>query len=130
MSVKRSRIGSFSIPVSMASASYDGKAKVFVADDATEASCRNIWTVASPESVSKPDRITVGGFLEQCHYCKKRMDQNSEVFMYGDLCAFCSDECREFQIGHDLLAEKQAAFMKQRAVQGQKIHNLKGWLGS
>ncbi|XP_075477970.1 FCS-Like Zinc finger 16-like [Primulina tabacum] len=114
----------------MANASYDGKAKVFLADDATEASRRNILTFASPESFSEPDRITVGGFLEQCHYCKKGMDQNSEVFMYGDLCAFCSDECREFQIAHDLLAEKQAAVVKQRAVQGQKIHNLKGWLGS
>ncbi|XP_073137473.1 uncharacterized protein [Henckelia pumila] len=130
MSVKRSRIESFTSKVSTASASYDGKAEVIEADAAAEASSRNIWTVFSPASVSEPDRRTVGGFLERCHYCKKRMAQDSEVFMYGDLCAFCSSECREFQIGHDLWAEKQAAIMKQRAVQGQKIHSLKGWLGS
>ncbi|KZV25457.1 hypothetical protein F511_41927 [Dorcoceras hygrometricum] len=127
MSVKRSRIGSFSGQIS---APYDGKATENKAAEAEEASCRNIWAVPSPASVSEPDPITVGGFLERCHYCKKRMTQSSEVFMYGDLCGFCSAECREFQIGHDRLAEKQAASMKQKAVQGPKIHNFKGWLGS
>ncbi|XP_073023629.1 FCS-Like Zinc finger 1-like [Primulina eburnea] len=121
MSAKHSRIGSVSSPVSTASVSYEGNAKVIEADDTSEASRRNIWTVPSPASVVEPDQVTVGGFLERCHYCKKRMAQNSEVFMYGDLCAFCSAECRGFQIGYDRLAEKQAAIAKQRAVQAKRF---------
>ncbi|XP_047977896.1 FCS-Like Zinc finger 15-like [Salvia hispanica] len=43
------------------------------------------------------------GFLERCHYCNKRIAKNSDVFMYSDLCAFCSVECRDRQISLDKL---------------------------
>ncbi|CAA0828086.1 Protein of unknown function (DUF581 [Striga hermonthica] len=64
-------------------------------------------TGASPVRSGEPENARIGGFLERCHYCRKRIPQNSEVYMYRDLCAFCSTECRDSQIELDILTEKK-----------------------
>ncbi|KAA8527628.1 hypothetical protein F0562_034977 [Nyssa sinensis] len=43
----------------------------------------------------------VGVFLEVCYLCKKRLAQDQDVFMYGNLQAFCTPECRDEQIALD-----------------------------
>ncbi|KAL5704862.1 hypothetical protein ACHQM5_023231 [Ranunculus cassubicifolius] len=40
----------------------------------------------------------VGDFLKACYGCRKRIGEKDEVFMYNDLGAFCSNECRDKQI--------------------------------
>lgn len=46
-----------------------------------------ILTVASPESnKGKFDESfegSIGGFLQKCYHCKKKIRENAEVFMYG-----------------------------------------------
>ncbi|KAH6796589.1 hypothetical protein C2S52_021143 [Perilla frutescens var. hirtella] len=51
--------------------------------------------------LGESDRLKLGGFLEVCHFCAKRIANNSDVYMYGDLRAFCSAECRNHQIARD-----------------------------
>ncbi|KAL1539742.1 FCS-Like Zinc finger 15-like isoform X1 [Salvia divinorum] len=65
--------------------------------------------VASPlNNITECARRTkIGGFLERCHYCNKRIAKDSDVFMYSDLCAFCSVKCRDRQINLDKLAGKK-----------------------
>ncbi|KZV44140.1 hypothetical protein F511_26419 [Dorcoceras hygrometricum] len=78
------------------------------------------------QSAAESDQLKMGGFLEKCHYCQKRIPQNSEVFMYSNLCAFCSAECRDFQIAKDQLAETQSGNPRDNMVQGLGIYNVKG----
>lgn len=42
-----------------------------------------------------------GEFLEACSRCKKKLDENKDVFVYGYLGAFCSNYCRDKQIDID-----------------------------
>ncbi|KAL8094561.1 hypothetical protein AgCh_036188 [Apium graveolens] len=42
----------------------------------------------------------MGAFLEECFYCKKKLLFKMPVFMYSDR-AFCTPECRGFQIMKD-----------------------------
>ncbi|KAK6917871.1 Zf-FLZ domain [Dillenia turbinata] len=39
-----------------------------------------------------------GAFLRVCFLCKKQLAQDSTLFMYGSLRAFCSPQCREMQM--------------------------------
>ncbi|KAK4418296.1 hypothetical protein Salat_2242300 [Sesamum alatum] len=122
MPVKRSRVGSatshMEISVSTA-ASTVSPAKVMRTDATAEPSRPKILAVASPVVVGESNQLEIGRFLERCHYCKKRIAQNSEVFMYSNLCAFCSAECRDFQISLDQLAEKRRENHKDKLVQGR-----------
>ncbi|CAI9107796.1 OLC1v1007242C1 [Oldenlandia corymbosa var. corymbosa] len=43
----------------------------------------------------------MGEFWRNCHYCKKFIRDNEEVFMYRDFCGFCSTVCRDIQISID-----------------------------
>ncbi|KAL3827980.1 hypothetical protein ACJIZ3_016782 [Penstemon smallii] len=110
MSVKRNRPGSSSshlaTPTRIGTSSAT-PAKIMKAESSADSSrAKNIFTVASPETIGAPDQMKSDGFLERCHFCKKRIAQNSEIFMYSDLCAFCSAECRDNQIALDQSAEK------------------------
>ncbi|XP_057780869.1 FCS-Like Zinc finger 6-like [Salvia miltiorrhiza] len=67
-----------------------------------------LLTVGNP--VGEFNRARSGGFLNQCGYCKRQIPSNSDIFMYGDLCGFCSAECRDKQMERD-----QSAKAKQRA---------------
>ncbi|CAK9151103.1 unnamed protein product [Ilex paraguariensis] len=70
-----------------------------------------ILTLSSPvqESVDQTDTEMVGGFLKNCYYCKKKILEDAEVFMYGYLRAFCTAECRDMQIALEKAAEEQSA---------------------
>ncbi|KAI3449665.1 hypothetical protein Pfo_006330 [Paulownia fortunei] len=120
MPVKRSRAGSSSsyleTPVSTSAAASVSPVKVLKTDAAAEPSRPKILTVASPLNVGESDQPKIGGFLERCHYCKKRIAQNSEVFMYSNLCAFCSSECRDFQITLDQSATEEPENTKEKLV--------------
>ncbi|KAI3460901.1 hypothetical protein Pfo_017564 [Paulownia fortunei] len=98
---------------------------VMKAEAAGEPSRSKILTIANPVSVAESDHLKIGEFLERCHYCKKRIAQNSEVFMYSNLCAFCSAECRDLQIALDHLAKEHPANPKEVVVHGQGIYNVK-----
>ncbi|KAK2987162.1 hypothetical protein RJ640_019722 [Escallonia rubra] len=70
-----------------------------------------IMTVSSPEQ-ERSEVVGEGGFgrfLEKCHYCNKRIQKNAEVFMYSHFLAFCTAECRDFQIALDKEAEARPA---------------------
>ncbi|XP_057519669.1 FCS-Like Zinc finger 10-like [Amaranthus tricolor] len=53
-----------------------------------------------------------GCFLEKCFLCKKKISEDDEVFMYSNLRAFCSYECRKKQINMDDDLKKLAAKRK------------------
>ncbi|PIN19475.1 hypothetical protein CDL12_07846 [Handroanthus impetiginosus] len=120
MTVKRSRAGSSSsyneTPSSTPTASFISPEKVMKTDGVAESSRPKLLAVASPENVAESDQLKIGGFLERCHYCKKRIAQNSEVFMYSNLCAFCSAECRDSQIALDQSAKKKPENPKGKSV--------------
>lgn len=40
-------------------------------------------------------------FLDSCFLCKKRIGDNSDIFMYRGDTPFCSEECRQQQIEKD-----------------------------
>ncbi|KAK4441652.1 hypothetical protein Salat_0500100 [Sesamum alatum] len=133
MPVKRSRAGSpsshlFKHVATSVDAGVNPRA-VIKADVSGVSSQSKILNLAYPLSVVDSDRVKIGGFLERCHYCKKRIAQNSEVFMYrvltlgctiscSDLCAFCSAECRDLQIALDLSAKEQPTNPKEKVVDG------------
>ncbi|KAK4407159.1 hypothetical protein Sango_0296900 [Sesamum angolense] len=129
MPVKRSRVGSstshLETPLPTA-ASTVSPAKVMRTDATAEPSRPKILAVASSVDIGQSNQLEIGGFLERCHYCKKRIAQNSEVFMYSNLCAFCSAECRDFQISLDQSAEQWPEKHKDKLVQGQGFYNVKG----
>ena len=60
-----------------------------------------ILTVASPETekgkFDESFECPIGGFLQKCYYCKKKIHENAEVFMYGygSFFFFCLFYCLE-----------------------------------
>ncbi|KAF8388090.1 hypothetical protein HHK36_026756 [Tetracentron sinense] len=83
--------------------------KTFVAKP--EQSRRKILTLESPvrETNMEIDTGERGRwFLEACYYCKKKLNLDLDVFMYGYMQAFCSPECRDEQIDLDTEAEAEA----------------------
>ncbi|KNA23771.1 hypothetical protein SOVF_022350 [Spinacia oleracea] len=58
----------------------------------------SIFSISSPER-DPVDRkwdelVPFGSFLQKCFYCKKKIGKTMDVFMYSNLRAFCSNECR------------------------------------
>ncbi|XP_047983294.1 FCS-Like Zinc finger 15-like isoform X2 [Salvia hispanica] len=106
MPVKRSRAGRSTAYLDSADAA---PGKLTKSDASADAERPKLLHFASPVNTVEcaADRTKIGGFLERCHYCNKRIAQNSDVFMYSNLCAFCSVECRECQINLDKLAGKK-----------------------
>lgn len=90
MPVKRSRIGSPSgqqaMQISTADAATVNSSAIRKADEPSK-----ILDIECPVGVGESDQVKIGGFLERCYYCKKRIAQNSEVFMYRYTfqCAVC-----------------------------------------
>ncbi|KAL7084217.1 hypothetical protein ACP275_14G212000 [Erythranthe tilingii] len=103
MPVKRRRTGS-------SSAGNASPAMGTKDDAAGEPPRSKILTIAYPIRLRESDHLRIGGFLERCHYCQKRIAHNSEVFMYSNLCAFCSSDCRDRQIAIDCLAKVDGIF--------------------
>lgn len=69
--------------------------------------------------------FVIGEFLENCYFCEKKINHDEEVFMYSDLRAFCTPECRDSQIALDKKMEKQSA-KSEVVTQGQMVNKLKG----
>ncbi|GAB2282350.1 hypothetical protein Dimus_016895 [Dionaea muscipula] len=73
---------------------------------------RQILSLGSPlreftdESDVRRNEEEIDDFLERCYYCKKKIRDDSEVFMYSNLRAFCTAGCREIQIALDKEPEK------------------------
>lgn len=82
-----------------------------------------VLTLTSP--IQESNFHTIGGFLENCYNCKKKISQNDDVFMYSDLRAFCTVGCRDSQIALDKEMEKQAATSKV-VTQAQRVNNVRG----
>ncbi|KAA8543270.1 hypothetical protein F0562_021234 [Nyssa sinensis] len=91
--------------------------KSSVAEQSDE-SRRRILTLSSPvqESVDVADKEPIGGFLEKCYYCKKKIRDNDEIFMYS-LRAFCTAECRGRQISMDDAMKKVSGRSKETSTQ-------------
>ncbi|KAJ9696147.1 hypothetical protein PVL29_008406 [Vitis rotundifolia] len=92
-----------------------------------------ILTVASPETVKgKFDESfegPIGGFLQKCYYCKKKIHENAEVFMYGYLHAFCTSECRDRQIIFDKELEKASAKPIEAMNEHRRVNRMKNQFG-
>lgn len=67
----------------------------------------------------EPDR-SYGEFLKACSLCKKKLDQNKDVFMYGFLGAFCSTDCRQKRIDLDGFNEEVAKDLAARMTAVQR----------
>nr|POE73165.1 protein mard1 [Quercus suber] len=70
------------------------------------------WPCMAPTSGGAPVKMKssqpqLGSFLERCHLCKKWIGDN-DVYMYGNLQAFCSSECRDKQILIDKSGETRS----------------------
>ncbi|CAO2818895.1 unnamed protein product [Amaranthus hypochondriacus] len=57
--------------------------------------------------------VEFGSFFEKCYFCSKRIERNRDIFMYSNLQAFCSAECRNEQIH----MENRMDHFKRRAAQ-------------
>lgn len=53
--------------------------------DEMDRSPPKILTLSSPvqESMDLTTEVQMGGFLEKCYYCKEKIREDKEVFMYG-----------------------------------------------
>ncbi|PSS06419.1 hypothetical protein CEY00_Acc19549 [Actinidia chinensis var. chinensis] len=115
MSVKRSRITRSSSfgdagvlpPASASTSTKQSKEK-------SVESPPRILTLSSPVqgNVDVRDEEPIGEFLDKCYYCKKKIHENAEVFMYRYLRAFCTVECRDSQIAVDNEMEKSSGKSK------------------
>ncbi|XP_047983293.1 uncharacterized protein LOC125224006 isoform X1 [Salvia hispanica] len=81
MPVKRSRAGRSTAYLDSADAA---PGKLTKSDASADAERPKLLHFASPVNTVEcaADRTKIGGFLERCHYCNKRIAQNSDVFMY------------------------------------------------
>ncbi|XP_059439729.1 uncharacterized protein LOC132172271 [Corylus avellana] len=84
-----------------------------------------ILTLSSPESEKEKPEGQVGNFLEKCYFCKRRIAEDDEVFMYSYLRAFCTYECRAKQIVMDKVGEKVFGQSAERMTQSGKMNNVK-----
>ncbi|XP_043697881.1 FCS-Like Zinc finger 17-like [Telopea speciosissima] len=94
--------------------------------------CLKILTISSPvreSNVEDPD-LKVGGFLEACYLCKKKIGEKDEVFMYSYLRAFCSCNCRDQQIALDRGVETSAVDSTEMATLRDWEQKLNGRFGA
>ncbi|KAL3626077.1 hypothetical protein CASFOL_029626 [Castilleja foliolosa] len=97
------------------------------ADAVGDPSQSAIFTIGCSIRVVDLGRWKFGGFLERCKFCTKRIAQSADVFMYGNLGAFCTVECREIQIAIDRMVKKQRAKSKEMMVCNQDQCNEWAW---
>ncbi|XP_010256120.1 PREDICTED: uncharacterized protein LOC104596583 [Nelumbo nucifera] len=94
---------------------------------------RQILTLASPvretrtegDDEVRSDR-TVGGFLEECYSCKKKIGESDEVYMYSYLRAFCCPECRENHMALDCEVGNACESSGMYSIENQWNQRLKG----
>lgn len=90
-------------------------------DEGTKEQSRQNVILKSPTRASKSGGL--GDFLKYCNFCSKKIQQDKDVFMYRDYCAYCSEKCRGYQIEIDEMVQKQLAESR-AAVQDQEMNNL------
>ncbi|KAL5792885.1 hypothetical protein ACOSP7_001479 [Xanthoceras sorbifolium] len=99
----------------------------------SEQSRTGILTVSSPEVVKESghghDHGKIGNFLEKCYFCKKRMRQEDEAFMYGYLRAFCTPLCRDKQIVVDKVVERIAKQPRGTGNESNRMNDVKDQSG-
>ncbi|GLT36356.1 hypothetical protein SLA2020_107400 [Shorea laevis] len=66
-------------------------------------------------------------FLERCFLCKKRLNHNNEVYMYGIFQAFCTPECRVKQI--DIDSKKKEVCNQSGGASGERSRKNKSQSG-
>ncbi|XP_063938678.1 FCS-Like Zinc finger 17 isoform X2 [Daucus carota subsp. sativus] len=74
-------------------------------DEDNKEQLRQNMILNPPACESKFDGL--GDFLKYCNFCRKEIPQDKDVFMYRDYCAYCSEQCRDYQIELDEWVEKQ-----------------------
>ncbi|GLT93841.1 hypothetical protein SLE2022_116140 [Rubroshorea leprosula] len=62
------------------------------------------------------DFIGTSNFLSACSLCKRRLIPGRDIYMYRGDSAFCSLECRQFQMTQDEKKEKCSLASKNEAV--------------
>ncbi|CAA0815548.1 Protein of unknown function (DUF581 [Striga hermonthica] len=112
--MKRSRNGSSSRNRDGQVADNDG-----IEDDGEEPRSA-IFSIGFPVRAGRYNPVKLGDFLERCYYCKDLIPRNTEVFMYGILCAFCTIQCRDLQIAKDRAARRNPARVEFTANQGHE----------
>ncbi|XP_031478031.1 FCS-Like Zinc finger 8-like [Nymphaea colorata] len=60
----------------------------------------------SPAFNSRRAAFPLDDFLSFCHFCKKKLGEKDDIFMYRGEKAFCSSECRDQEILFDERMEK------------------------
>ncbi|GLT37235.1 hypothetical protein SLA2020_115660 [Shorea laevis] len=75
-------------------------------------------SVASPGIYRRhsSDFIGTSNFLRACSLCKRRLIPGRDIYMYRGDSAFCSLECRQFQMTQDEKKEKCSLASKNEAV--------------
>ncbi|KAL8100784.1 FCS-Like Zinc finger 17-like isoform X2 [Apium graveolens] len=90
-------------------------------DEGNKEQLRQNVILKSPSQASKSGGL--GDFLKYCNFCSKTIPENKDVFMYRDYCAYCSEQCRDFQIEIDEMFQKQLEDSR-AAVQDQEVKNV------
>ncbi|KAK9280786.1 hypothetical protein L1049_003675 [Liquidambar formosana] len=120
-------------PASAASKPPSSSAKIWKPSKAeVEQSRPRILTLSSPVQETDKERLDVSteGFLEKCFYCKKKISENDEVFMYSYLRAFCTSECRDEQIAMDREVKKVSGESTATVSGHIRMSNVKDRFGS
>ncbi|KAD5316931.1 hypothetical protein R6Q59_032159 [Mikania micrantha] len=55
-------------------------------------------------------------FLEACNLCSKSLGHNTDIFMYRGNTPFCSQECRQEQIGIDEAIERKCRRVSKKST--------------
>ncbi|KAB1218142.1 hypothetical protein CJ030_MR3G014448 [Morella rubra] len=76
-----------------------------------------IWEPNDEGSKNKPNE-RFGEFFQTCSLCKKKLQEDGDLYMYGYLGAFCSAECRDDRIALD-------GFYKQISLESMKLRTGK-----
>nr|XP_011462249.1 PREDICTED: uncharacterized protein LOC105350918 [Fragaria vesca subsp. vesca] len=81
----------------------------------------------APLAMWSSTTTTQGHFLDKCTFCRKRIGDKDEIYMYSSLQAFCSSECRIQQILEDKVREMMMCGQSAEALAWHQkmINNLK-----
>ncbi|KAF3796077.1 hypothetical protein EJ110_NYTH03974 [Nymphaea thermarum] len=77
----------------------------------------SVWADGSLENArpEDPQWKGLGGFLERCFLCKRRLQPSHDIYMYRDFRAFCSIDCRQAVIEKEEKASKDTLVARSAA---------------
>nr|XP_004245848.1 myb-like protein D [Solanum lycopersicum] len=89
----------------------------------SSSSSSSSYSLLSPRSVISAGKYCDGRFDEPHHYfldacslCKKRLGDNSDIFMYRGDTPFCSEECRQQEIEKDEAKDRKRNISSLKAM--------------